>query len=322
MITSHSLRGQFIVALHAVTLFVAASTGALAQQFPTKNITITTSFPATGTPITYLRLITDDISTRTGRTIVVDPKPAAFGSAGLSALQRADADGHSIAFVTTGALLVNPFTIPGLEWRPTSFTAIARVFGTPILLLGDPNIPVKTLADAIRQARDKPESISVATAGALNRITLAQIEAATGAKFLAVPIASPRANIMGGQINLGFDAPSSSKALVLDGKLRAIAMGSLQRSAYMPDVPTIAETVPGVEAATWFGFIGPKGIPADRLAWLHREITTSLQKPAVADKLRESGYDLISESPAQFADYLVKIEPVFDKIIRDYKISN
>ena len=310
-----------VAALAFVVTLLAAS-AAVAQQYPSKNITVATSFPATGTPITYLRLITEDMAARTGRTIVVEPRSAAYGSAGLSTLHRADPDGYLLGFVTTGALLVNPYTITGLDWKPTSFTGVARVFSTPIILLGDPNIAAKTLADAIKQARDKPESISVATAGALNRITLAQIESATGAKFLQVPIASARASLMGGQINLGFDAPSSAKALVQDGKLRGIAMGSLQRSTYMPDVPTITETVPGVEASTWFGFIAPKGIPADRLAWLQREIGLSMRNPAIVQKLQESGYDAITETPAQFNDYLSKAEPQFEKIIRDYKITN
>lgn len=297
--------------------------GASAQAFPSRNITVLWTYPPAGSPYVALRLVTDDLAARTGRTIVVDPRPGGGGATGMTALARAEADGHTIAMTAKGAVMVNPYVTPELGWTPTSFAPIGRTFTTPVIMVSDPNFPAKNLADLIRMAKERPETVSIAVSGALNRITIAQLEAATGAKFLQVPVTNvARNSIMGGHINAGFEAPSSVKGLAQEGKIRAIAIGSLQRFHYMPDVPTISETVPGIDASTWFAFFAPKGTPADRVAWFSREINTTLKRPAITAKLQELGYDVTPDTTKAFEDYLAKEAPVFEKLIRDYKITN
>jgi tripartite-type tricarboxylate transporter receptor subunit TctC len=308
----------------AALLLAAAATLASAQQFPTKNVTFIWPYPPAGSPYVAARLLADDLAARSGRAFVVDPRPGGGGATGMTALYRAEGDGHTIVLVSKGAVLVSPYVMPDLGWTPTSFAPVGRFFSTPIAIVSDPNFPAKTLGDLIRLAKDKPGTVSMAISGAMNRVWAAQIEGASGARFLIVPVTTvARNSIMGGHINSGFEAPSSIKGLAQEGKIRALAIGSLQRFAYMPDVPTIAETVPGIDATTWFAVLAPKGTPADRVAWLNREFNATLKKPEIASKIQEMAYDLTSpETPKAFEDYLAKEAPAYEKLIRDNKITN
>jgi tripartite-type tricarboxylate transporter receptor subunit TctC len=293
-----------------------------AQQFPSKNISILSTFQLGGAPEVPLRLITEDITKRTGRTFVLESRPGGGGAVGLTALHRAEADGHTLAYTFTGALLVNPYTTPDLGWNPTSFSPVGRIFFSPIIFVGDTKFPARNFADVIRIARQKPESVSIAIGGSGNKIGLAQIEAATGVKFLWVPVTNqPRVNVLGGHTNLGIETPASVKGLVEEGKITAIAMGSLTRFDYMPNVPTVSETVPGFENGFWFGFLAPPGTPADRVAWLNREINASATSPAIAAKLKELALQPIVETPQQNDAYLRKTGPEFEKIIRAHNIN-
>ena len=296
--------------------------GVAAQAFPSKNVTVLSTFQLGGAPEVPLRLIADDITKRTGKNFILESRAGGGGAVGLSLLNRAEPDGHTLGYTFTGALLVNPYTTKDLGWDPTSFAPIGRIFNSPIIIVGDPNFPGKTMADVIRMAKEKPNSVSIAIGGSGNKIGLAQIENATGAKFLWVPVSNQvRANVMGGHVNLGIETPSSVKSLIDDGKLTAVGIGSLKRFDYVPNVQPIAELVPGFENGFWFGFLAPKGTPADRLGWLNMEINTSLNLPAIQAKMKELALDSITETPQQFDAYLRKTGPEFGDIIKRNNIN-
>lgn len=301
---------------------IATAGGAAAQAFPSKNITVMSTFQLGGSPEVPLRLIADDITKRTGKVLILESRPGGGGAVGLTALNRAEPDGHTIAYTFTGGLLVNPYTTKDLGWDPMSFAPIARIFNSPIIIIGDPKFPARNMADVIRMAKEKPGTISIAIGGSGNKIGLAQLDAATGAKLLWVPVANQiRTNVLGGHVNLGIETPSSVKGLIDEGKVTAIGVGSLKRIEYMPNVPAIAETVPGFENGFWFGFLAPKNTPADRVAWLNREINTSLNTPLVLGKMKDLALDPVIETAQQFDAYLRKTGPEFESIIKKNNIN-
>jgi tripartite-type tricarboxylate transporter receptor subunit TctC len=313
--------GRCIAAVFGAAAMVMAG-GAAAQAYPSKAITVLSTFQLGGSPEVPLRLIADDITKRTGKIFILESRPGGGGAVGLSAVNRAEPDGHTIAYTFTGGLLVNAYTTKDLGWDPMSFAPVGRIFNSPIIIIGDPKFPARTMADVIRMAKEKPETISIAIGGSGNKIGLAQLDAATGAKFIWVPIANQiRTNVLGSHVNLGIETPSSVKGLIDEGKVTAIGVGSLKRLEYMPNVPAIAETVPGFENGFWFGFLAPKGTPADRVAWLNREINTSLNTPLVLGRMKELALDPIIESPQQFDAYLRKTGPEFESIIKKYNIN-
>lgn len=314
-------KGRFIAAVFGVAATVMGG-AVMAQGFPTKPITVLSTFQLGGSPEVPLRLIADDITKRTGKTLVLESRPGGGGAVGLSAVHRAEPDGHTIAYTFTGGLLVNPYTTKDLGWDPMSFAPIARIFNSPIIIIGDPKFPARTVADVIRMAKEKPGTISIAIGGSGNKIGLAQLDAATGAKFLWVPVTNQtRMNVMGGHTNLAIETPSSVKGLIDEGKVTAIGVGSLKRIDYLPNVPAIAETVPGFENGFWFAFLAPKGTPADRVTWLNREINTSLNTPMVLGKMKDLALEPVIETPQQFDAYLRKTGPEFESIIKKYNIN-
>jgi tripartite-type tricarboxylate transporter receptor subunit TctC len=312
------------VALAAALAVGAAFTfpNVQAQQFPTKNITVLSTFQLAGAPEVPLRLIAEDFQKRLNRTLVLESRPGGGGAVGMTALKNAEPDGHTLAYTFTGAVLVNPYTVKDLGWTPTSFAPVGRIFFSPIILVGDPKFPGRNMADVIRMAKEKPESVSIAIGGSGNKIGLAQIEAATGAKFLWVPVSNTVfTNVLTGTTNLGIETPSTVKPQIEAGKVTAIAMGSKTRFDYMPNVPAIAETVPGFENGFWFGFFAPAGTPADRVAWLNREIMTAMKAPAIAARLKDLGLQQVIDTPQDFDAYLRKTGPEFEGIIRKHNIN-
>ena len=314
-------KGRSIAAVLGAAVMVMAG-GAAAQAYPSKAVTVLSTFQLGGSPEVPLRLIADDITKRTGKIFILESRPGGGGAVGLSAVNRSEPDGHTIAYTFTGGLLVNAYTTKDLGWDPMSFAPVGRIFNSPIIIVGDPKFPARTMADVIRMAKEKPETISIAIGGSGNKIGLAQLDAATGAKFIWVPIANQiRTNVLGGHVNLGVETPSSVKGLIDEGKLTAIGVGSAKRLDFMPNVPAIAETVPGFENGFWFGFLAPKGTPADRVAWLNREINTSLNTPLVLGRMKELALEPVIESPQQFDAYLRKTGPEFESIIKKYNIN-
>ena len=159
--------------------------------------------------------------------------------------------------------------------------------------------------------------------GAGNKIGLAMIEAATGAKFMWVPLKdSPFTSVLGGHVNVGVESPGTVREQVKDGKLRALGIGSPQRYAFMPEVPAIAETVPGVESGFWFGMLVPKGVAADRIDWLNKEVAKVQGSTPVKEQAATLGFDLIVETPAQFDAYLRKTSTDYARIIKQFNITN
>lgn len=313
-----------ITAAIAATAAVAAFTftNAQAQQFPSKNITVMSTMQLGGAPEVPLRMIAEDIQKRFGRTMILESRPGGGGAVGMTALKHAEHDGHTIAYTFTGAVMVNPYTTKDLGWTPTSFSPVGRIFFSPIILVGDPKFPARNMADVLRLAKQKPESVSIAIGGSGNKIGLAQIEAATGVKFLWVPVTNRVfSNVLGGVTNLGVETPSTVKSNIEAGTVTAIAMGSLKRLDYMPNVPAISEDVPGFENGFWFAFFAPPGTPADRVNWLNREIMAAARSPAISSRLIALGLQPIIETSQEFDAYLRKTGPEFEKIIREHKIQ-
>lgn len=304
----------------ALTLVCAAS--ATAQQFPSKTITILLTSPFGGTHDVLVRGIAENITNKTGKTVIVDAKPGGGGAVGMSLLSRAEPDGHTVAMTFGGAVLVNPHTTKDLGWNVSSFTPITRLVSAPNIFVSSPSFPAKNFAEMIKIAKEKPDTVRVAFAGSGNKVGLAILESMTGAKFLLVPVqGSPYVQAMGGHVDVAVETPSTTETAIKEGKLRNLGVGSLKTYKYMPDAELFAKTVPGFEMGFWWGMFAPGKLPKDRLDWLYREISAAVNETKLKARLFAFGYDMIEETPAQFADYLKKNDELYAKIVRDYKIQ-
>jgi tripartite-type tricarboxylate transporter receptor subunit TctC len=292
------------------------------QKYPSKTITILLTSSFGGTYDVLVRGIADDISAKTGTSVVVEPKPGGGGAVGLGVLAHSAPDGHTIAMTFGGALLVSPHTTPGLGWTLDSFTPITRLVSSPNIFVGAKDFPARSFADLIRMAKQKPESVSVALGGAGNKMWMALIESRTGAKFLWVPVSTvPFLAALNGTANAAVETPSTVEAMLKDGRLHNLGVGTKGTYAYMPDAEPLSKTIPGFEMNFWWGMVAPAGLPKDRLQWLYQHITAALNETQLKARMFAYGYELIHETPEQFAAYLKATDELDAKIIREYHIQ-
>jgi tripartite-type tricarboxylate transporter receptor subunit TctC len=320
------MRLHRLIAAAAVMGVAALPLASYPQTYPSRPIRVITTFAPTGETDVVVRTLTEAVATRSGATVVIEARPGGLGAVGLQALKGAEPDGHTIGFTATGHLLVNPHVNPDLGYDPiASFAPIGKLLSSPVVFLAHPSLGVSSMAELISLAKAKPATVRMGIGGAGNKIGLAQLEAATGAKFLQVPYTQGAQLIsdqLGGHIDASIQTVGQAMGMAKDGRVRAIGIGSLKSFPQAPGVPAVADVVPNFEMGFWWGLLAPAGTPKDRIEWVNREFVAALNTPAVRDRMIGLAYEIIGDRPEQFAAYIRKSSPEFAEIIRKNKITN
>jgi tripartite-type tricarboxylate transporter receptor subunit TctC len=287
-----------------VALLGGAGT-AYALDYPTRPVRWIVGYPAGGTTDIIARLIGDALGRRLGQQIVVENRPGAGNNLGTETVARADADGYTV-------LLVNPANaINATLYKHLPFdflrdiVPVAGIARVPNVMEVNPTVPAKTVAEFIDYAKANPGKINMASSGNGTSVHLSGelFMAMTGVKLTHVPYrgsAPALTDMLGGQVQVLFDNMPSSIEHIRSGKLRALAVTTAQRSPALPDVPTVAETVPGYEASAWFGMGAPAGTPAEIIEKLNGAINAVLADPPMQAKLAQLGGVAIPGSAADF----------------------
>lgn len=297
--------------LGAGALAATAPHAARAQAWPAKSVRFIVPFPPGGGTDTVGRIVADHLGKMLGQTFLIDNKGGAGGTVGTIELARAPRDGYTIGMITVGSHGIHPTLYANLQFDPyKDFTPISLFASLPNLLALHPSVPATNVAELIALAKQSPGKYSFASSGAGTSLHLSgeMFKQMAGVDMLHVPYKGggpALIDLVSGQVNMIFGNAPSTLPLVRDGKLRGIAVTSPQRSASMPDVPAIAETIPGYAATSWYGLAGPAGIPqavVDRLEAALREI---LVMPDVLKRYAELGTDV----PPLGRAYLEKFFP-------------
>lgn len=285
-----SVMGKIAAALGLLLLIPAA---AAAQAWPQKPIKMIVPFPAGGGTDFIARLAAKHLADRLGQQVFVENRGGANGSIGLQALMAADPDGYTIATSSDTPLVVNPWLYDKLAYSPLrDFTPVATLVRFPGLLAAHPYFPAANVAELIALAKAKPASVAYASAGVGNFSHLAMelFSLATGVKLLHVPYkgTGPASlALIGGEVQVGFNNIQTLLQNVRSGQLRALAVAEPQRVALLPDIPAVAETVPGFSMAPWVGIIVPAKTPHDVVARLSRESLAVMHEPEVIKLLND-----------------------------------
>ncbi|WP_024507220.1 tripartite tricarboxylate transporter substrate binding protein [Bradyrhizobium sp. ARR65] len=299
----------------ATALALLAANGVAAAQtaFPSKPVHIFVPYAAGGAVDILARTLGDVVSRQWGQTVVVENRPGAGGVVASQALIASPPDGYTLIVVASGHA-TNPFLYPKLPYDTfKDFTPISLLASSPNFLLVRADSPFKTLGDVIAQAKAKPGSLSFAHAG-LGTSThlagellknLAQID------LEAIPYkgGAPAINdLLGGQIPLSFNNGPESVGQIQAGTVRALAATTANRAPFLPDVPSIGETVPGYDTEVWWGLLGRGGMPRDLVEKLNKDFVAALNTEAVKERLNKLGAYAIGSSPKAFdtkirADY-------------------
>jgi tripartite-type tricarboxylate transporter receptor subunit TctC len=315
-------------------LHLAASTVALpvlsrvarADTYPSHPVRILVGFAAGSTTDILGRLIGQWLSQRLGQQFVVENRPGAGGNIAAEEMVKSVPDGYTL-YMVPPAVAANPALYPHLNFDfIRDATAVAGVVRVPNVAEVNPAVPVKTIPELIAYAKANPGKLSFESAGIGTASHLAGqlFNAMTGANMQHVPYRGDGpaiADLIAGQVQVGFATMTASIGHIRAGQLRALAVCTLKRSDALPGVPTVAESVPGFEASSWFGIAAPKGTPADIVERLNRETNAGLADATIAARLADMGGMALTGSPADFGKLIADETEKWGKVIRDAGIK-
>ena len=297
--------------------------GAPAQTYPTKPIRLVVPFPAGGTTDILAREVGQTLSASLGQPVVIDNRPGAAGNIGSELVAKSAPDGYTLLMGTVGTHAINPSLYARLPYdHVADFAPVILVARVPNVLEVTPSLPVYSVADLIKLAKQSPGRINFASSGSGTSIHLSGelFKTMAGVDMTHVPYkgsAPALTDLIGGQVQVMFDNLPSSLPQIKAGKLRAIAVTSTQRAPALPDVPTIAESgLPGFEATSWFGVVAPAGTPPAIVARLNADVNQWLQTPDAKEKLLAQGAAAAGGSPEQFAAYIRAETEKWAKVVK------
>ena len=293
-----------------------------AQGTSSQPITLIIPYPPGGSADMLARPMMPELQKKLGQTIVLDYKGGAGGTIATSALARAKPDGQTILMVLS-AHAINDALYPKLPYDTRKdFAPVSLVATLPLLVAAPLSSPFNTIPELIAYARANPDKLSYASAGNGNtsHLSVEIFKSQTGTKMVHIPYKGSGPAViamLGDEVSFMFDSISTSFQQVKTGKLKAIAVSSLERAAILPNTPTIAETLPGFDVAVWYGILAPAGTPAatiDKLSLAFAEVGAD---PKVRSQLAESGYTTVGSTPAAFGQHLEVELAKWSKAVKD-----
>lgn len=314
--------------LTSLILGLAAITGAQAQAWPSKPVTLLVPFPPGGSSDMIARTLGTKLQEKLGGSFIVQNQAGAGGTVGTAAVKRAAPDGQTLLVTSLGPLVIGPHLIKGVPYDATKdFDYITVAVQAPNVLTVPANSPHKSLADVLAFQKAQPGKMSFASAGngTSDHLTAELFWQMTGTSGLHIPYkggAPAMSDLLGGQVDATFMNINTGLQNIKAGKLRALAITSTTRSPLLPDVPTMEESgIKGVTVYSWQAVAAPKGLPADIKAKLHAALVAGLNDPAVKPKLLELGFEIVGNTPEQFTAFQAAEFARWKKVIEVGKIT-
>jgi tripartite-type tricarboxylate transporter receptor subunit TctC len=310
-------------------LHLAASTAALpavshfawAQAYPTRPVRLIVPFAPAGASDILARLMGQWLSERLGQQFVIDNRPGGGGNIGTEAVVRAPADGYTLLIVgawnAINATLYDKLNFNFLR----DIAPVAGISHGPFVMVVNPSVPAKSLPEFIAYAKANPRKVNMASAGngSAPHVAGELFKMMAGIDMVHVPYrgGGPALNdLLGGQVQVYFATSVSSIGHIRAGRLHALAVTAATRSDALPDIPTVAEFVPGYEASNWYGVGAPKATPAEIVEKLNKEINAGLADPNMKTRLADLGGTVLAGSPADFGKLIAEETEKWGKVVR------
>ena len=304
-----------------------ASSPAYAQSFPSKPIRLVIgSYPGGGIDLAG-RIIALKMSENLGQQVIVDNRGGANGIIGMDLVAKAAPDGHTFYMGTAGHISVNPVIHAKLPFNvDRDFTPLTQVVSLPFLVYLHPSLPIKTLGDLITYAKANPGTLTWSSSGdgGLPHLAGELVKLASGVDTRRIPYkgSAPAFNdLLGGRVQYCIEAVSIGLQHVKAGRLVALATTGPRRLAILPGVPTVSETLPGVEVVNWYGALLPRGTSGEIVRRLHTEMVKAMNTPDVRAKLAANGFDTGGSTPEQFGAFRKAEEARWGRVIRQAGIN-
>ena len=308
----------------SVALAVAASAAYAQSDYPSRSLRMVVPFPPGGSTDIAARVVGERLGVALKQPVVIENRAGGGGSVGAEAVARMPADGYTMIMGVTGSHAIN-VSLTKLRYHPLKdFDPITQVGTLPNVLVVHPSVPANTLGELIALARREPGKLNYASLGngTAAHLTLEMFKSLAGVDIVHVPYAGsgPAINAMlAGQVQMMIDGLPSSLPHINAGKMKALAVTSIARSASVPQVPTIAESgFPGFSADAWNGLFVPKGTPPAIIDRLYQEVAAILKQPAVIERFASVGLVPVGSTPAEYTAYL---QAEIEKWARFVKVS-
>lgn len=304
-----------------------AQTAAPVGSFPTRPIRLIVPFPAGGATDILARALSQKLGEKIGQTVLVDNRPGAGGTIGADAAAKAAPDGYTLLLATSSTHSIGPAINPKIPYNAEAdFTPIASVASSPNIVLVPNSSPPASMRDFIAHARKNPGRLNYASSGngTIVHLTTEYFKSQSNTFILHIPyrgtaLAMP--DLISGKIDVLFDSLVTGMPHVKDGKLRALAVTSLTRTPLAPELPAVAETLPGFESVTWFGLYGPRAMPAELVGKINQAVNQALVDSDVRERFARLGAEPARGTPQSFAAMVASDTAKWKKIITDRKIS-
>jgi tripartite-type tricarboxylate transporter receptor subunit TctC len=309
------------------TLAALALAGAAHAQYPVKPVRIVVPYPPGGTVDVVARNVAQQLTTQTGQQFIVDNRAGANGTIGSDFVSKAAPDGYTL-LVQASIFVINPLFLKNVPYDvQRDFTAVANIGSVPLLVTAHPSVPAANLREFVALVRANPDRYTFATTGlgSAGHLTEEVIKRDAGLSILIVPYkgAGPAlTDIVAGHVSALADPLPSSYPHVKGGRLKALAVTSRERIAFMPEVPTMAESgFPGFEMLSWYGLWGPPGLPKDVVDRLAAETAKAAKSAEMREKLASQGFIPDGSGPTAFAAYVKNEIAKYAKIVKDANIK-
>jgi len=322
---AHKLVALLMLALAPLAAHAQPDSGPSAA-YPSKPVRLLVGFtPGSATDITA-RIFAQKFSEAWNLPVVVENIPGAGGSVAVARVAKATADGYTLVYAANGAMTIAPSLQANLAYDPTrDLTPISLVLMMPSIVAVNNDVPARNLQELIALARARPRELSYATPGngTPQHVGGELLKSLAGVDIVHVPYRGAQfTDVMSGRVSIALQNAASVLPSIRDGKLRALAVTSLQRSPNIPDLPTVAESgFPGFEATSWFALLGPAGTPAAIVDKVHREALRTLAQHALQARFAQLGLDTVGNSPSELAAIIKADIGKWARVIKDAGIT-
>lgn len=317
-----------IASLALAALLCAGAAPVLAQSFPDRPVTVVVPFPPGGASDSTARLLLPKMQEKLGQPVVVDNRPGANGATGAQHVKNAAADGYTLLVGSIGVFAINPALNPKLGYAPgKDFDLVTVAVRTPNVLVANPNVPANTVEELVAYLKKNPDKVTFASSGAgsSDHLTAALFWQQTGTTGIHVPYkgGGPAiADLIAGHAEVSFQNLGAVAGHIKAGKLKVLGVTAAARNPLLPDVPTMKEAgVDGLDVYSWQAAAAPKGLPPEVSRKVVDAFAGALADPAVRAKFNDLGFEVVADTPEQFAAFQKAEEERWRRVVSDGKIA-
>jgi tripartite-type tricarboxylate transporter receptor subunit TctC len=295
------------IALVVLSLFMLLGTWGHAQTFPNKPVKVIVTFPPGGTPDIYGRILSQELTNLWKQPVVVEDKTGASGIIGTDFVVKSAPDGYTLLFAADASVTIAPNLYSSVPYNPVKdLTPIINVASGPFVMLATPNFPVNSIKELIALAKQQPGSISYASSGpgGQQHLSMEMLKYMADVNITHIPykgFGQGVNDVMAGHVPLIFGGITASIQLTKSGKLKALGVTSEKRSKSLPQVPAIAETLPGFRIEAWYGFMGPAGMQKELVKKINSDVLSIIKRADFQERLTQDALETVANTPEEFA---------------------